>query len=159
MALQLLTMLGIVVIVFQDLKERMVHWVLFPLVGVFLGALYLRQTSFINYVVNVGSNIILVGALIFLLWVYTKILRRQDFLNASLGLGDILFLCAFALGFPTVSFIVLLAFSLCFSVLAFVVLNYFVNAKTVPLAGFIGLFLLGILLLSNIPGFVSLYHI
>jgi len=156
--LQLLTILGCMTIAYQDIKDRMVNWVLFPIVGFLLGFLYLQQTSMTIFALNVGANIGIVCTVIFLLWVYTKFIRKQDFLNASFGLGDILVLCAFALGFPTVTFIVLLASSLCFSVLAFIVLNYFTNTRTVPLAGFICLFLTYILLFSRLPGFVSLYH-
>jgi len=159
MILKMLTIIGFITIAYQDIKDRMVYWVLFPIIGILLSSLYFKQSEFINFIINIGSNIIIVGIIMLLLWIYTKVLRRQDFLNVSLGLGDILFLCAFALGFPTVTFIVLLASCLCFSVLAFVVLNYFVNARTVPLAGFMCLFLSIILLFSNIPGVVSLYRI
>ncbi|MEX0275118.1 MAG: hypothetical protein AB3N16_12145 [Flavobacteriaceae bacterium] len=157
MVLHILTILSCTAIAVQDIKDRMVYWVLFPITGILLGSLYLQHSSLPNFVLNVSTHLLLVAVIIALLWVYTKFLRKQEFLNASFGFGDVLCLIAFALGFPTVTFIVLLASGLCFSVLAFIVLNYFVNAITVPLAGFICLFLIGILLLSNFSAYVSLY--
>ena len=159
MIVQLLTILSCAAIAIQDITERMVYWILFPITGVFLAWLHLQQSNWNGFLINTSGNWLIVATIIMILWVYTKFFRKQKFLNASLGLGDILCLFAFALGFPTVTFIVLLASSLCFSVLAYIVLNYVVDAKTVPLAGFICLFLIGVLIISKATDFVSLYAI
>ena len=157
--IQLLTILSCTAIAIQDIRERMVYWILFPIMGIFLGWLHLLHTDVNRFIINIGGNVFIMVCLLMILWAYTKFLRKQQFLNASLGLGDVLCFFAFALGFPTVTFIVLLASSLCFSVLSYIVLNYYVDAKTVPLAGFICLFLIGVIVISEVTGFVSLYTI
>lgn len=149
MILQLFTIVGFAIIAFQDLKERMVHWILFPVLGILLGWTHFRNTDGNFFWFSLGFNLVIVTALITILWLYTKLIRRKGFLNTSFGLGDILFLYAFALGFPPLSFIVLLAASICFSLLAFVILNYFNKEETVPLAGLMGIFL-GVILILNL---------
>jgi hypothetical protein len=147
--LELAAILGFGTIAFQDLKERMVHWVLFPIMGLLLAALQLQHISW-EFVLFFGlANTALVSGVLLLLFLYTKYIGKKKFLNHSFGLGDVLFMYAFALGFPMVTFIVLFSCSLCFSLLGFVVLNYFVKTETVPLAGFMGIFL-GMVLLWNL---------
>jgi len=155
--LQLFTILGFTLIAFQDLKERMVHWILFPIVGVLLAHTHFRNTDINFFLFSIGINLLTISALLTILWAYTKFIKKNKFLNTSFGLGDVLFLYAFALGFPPLSFIVLLASSICFSLLAFVILNYFKKEETVPLAGFMGIFLGTILILNLLTNSFSLY--
>jgi hypothetical protein len=157
MWLQIITILVFGTIAYQDVKERMVYWVLFPVSGFLLGAMHLKESSYTNFIISVSANILLVCSILLLLWIYFKIIKKQRFLNVSIGVGDILFFYAFALGFPIITFMILLISCFYFSLLAFVVLNFFVKAKTIPLAGFMCIFLIGILLISNLPGSVSLY--
>jgi len=51
-------------IAFQDFKERMVSWVLFPLVGIALGLLYVQNTAFEQYYPFVIANVILVSVIV-----------------------------------------------------------------------------------------------
>lgn len=157
--LQLLTVLGFGIIAFQDVKERMVHWVLFPICGTLLALLHWENSSLEFFLFSVASNFFVVSVLLLLLWMYTRLLRKTRFLNTSFGLGDILFLYAFSLGFPPMTFIVLLACSICFSLLAFIILNYFKREETVPLAGFMGIFLMFILVTNVFTTGFSLYLI
>lgn len=157
--LQLIALLSLATITFQDLKERMVSWLLFPITGGLLIALHIQNSTWEDFLIFGLGNVILTSSILFLLWIYTKLLRKQEFLNVSFGLGDVLFLYVLALGFPTVTFIVLLALSLCFSVLAFIVLNYFVSTITVPLAGFMSIFLNVILIMDLSIEQISLYQL
>lgn len=68
----------------------------------------------------------------------------------SIGLGDILFFYAFGTGFQTVTFIVLLACSILFSLFTFLILKNRLKLKTVPLAGFMGLFLMVVLAMGEV---------
>ncbi|MEM9001570.1 MAG: hypothetical protein AAGB24_15010 [Bacteroidota bacterium] len=143
--LQLLTILGFGLIAFQDFKERAVLWVLFPLVGLLLGVLHLKQVTLQYFIVSCAANLLLVSTLLFLLWGYTRYVRRQQFLNVGFGLGDVLFLYAFGLGFPTLTFILLLTCSIFFSLLCQFTLAPLQKSGTVPLAGLMGLFLMAVL--------------
>ena len=147
------------IIAVQDIRDRMVTWVLFPLAGIFLALAHLQQTILPLFLISSATNILLVTAVLLLLWGYTRYIRKKAFLNTSFGLGDILFLYAFALGFPTLTFTVLFTAAMVFSLLAFVILQYFRKSETVPLAGFLGIFLIVLFLLQLIPPGISLYRI
>lgn len=155
--LEVVTILGFGAIAFQDLRERLVHWVLFPIIGILLAALHLQHTKFEFFLFFSFFNVLLITGILLILWLYTKYIKKKGFINTSFGLGDVLFLYAFALGFPTVTFILLFACSLCFSLLAFVILNYFDHKGTVPLAGLMGIFLGAIFLWNVFTHQFSLY--
>ncbi len=144
-------------IAFQDFRERAVSWVLFPLVGFLLGFLYLDSTSYEQYALFALVNILLVSGMLLILYLYTKHLAKMKFLNTSFGLGDLLFFYAFALGFPTMTFIVLFSGSILFSLMVFLFSKTRTQMETVPLAGLMGLFLMGVVLASFFPQVPSLY--
>ncbi|MEM7380764.1 MAG: hypothetical protein AAF361_06140 [Bacteroidota bacterium] len=141
----------------QDFKERAVLWVLFPLTAALLGILYYNTTSTQDFLWNIFTNLILVSVMILILFLYTHFIRGKAFLNHSLGLGDILFFYAFAIGFPTFTFVTLFVCSLLFSLLLFALAKKRFSNPTIPLAGLMGLFLTGLMLSSLIPGLPSLY--
>ncbi len=157
--LQLLTMLGCGIVAVQDLRDREVLWVLFPAIALFLGGLHISHVGMEHFFFFALNNIILVTCIVLLLWVITKYIFKKQFLDVSFGLGDILFMYAFALGFPTVTFIILLVGAILFSLLAFTLLKLFVGTETVPLAGLMGIFLIAMLLATSLPNSLSLYLI
>ncbi|MEK6152015.1 hypothetical protein WIW50_02080 [Flavobacteriaceae bacterium 3-367] len=128
-------------ITYQDFTQRRVLWILFPLLGLLLGTVHFLHSSpslFLGYALLNG---LLVSAVILILYLYTKGLRKKAFLNASLGLGDILFFYVLGLAFPTLTFITLFACSLIFSLIAFLLLKKGLQWSTVPLAGLMSIFL------------------
>lgn len=144
-------------IAFQDFKERMVSWILFPLLGVALGGLYLVHVPFAQYYPFVLVNILLISIVVFILFLYTKYISKQGFLNVSFGLGDLLFFYALALGFPTMTFLVLFSVSMVFALGTTLLWNRNRKMPTVPLAGLMGVFLCFVLLISFFPDLPSLY--
>jgi len=157
--LKLLIILVLVLIALQDLKERAVYWFLFPLVGGLLALLHFGQTSLHQYIIMVGINILLVSLILLILYLYTKLIANQKFLNVSFGLGDLLFFYAFALGYPTYTFLLLFIGSILFSFVVFLVLKSRQNLETIPLAGLMGIFLIGVTVISSFPNVPSLYII
>lgn len=141
----------------QDFKERMVTWVLFPLLGLALAGSYLNQVSWVQYYPVVALNILLISLVVLILFLYTQYIARKAFLNVSFGLGDLLFFYALALGFPTLTFLVVFALSILFALGTFLVLNRKGQQETVPLAGLMGVFLCLVVLLSLFPNVPSLY--
>lgn len=135
--LLLLTLIG-----FQDLKSRSVFWFLFPLVGICMAILFLKTTSYPVYGLNVGVNLGIVGFVLGILYTYTKLKLKLNFWKEAFGLGDALFFIAFAVSFPMVSFLVLFVGALLFSL----VIGFFFQKQsknyTVPLAGYMSLFLI-----------------
>jgi len=157
--LQLLLLASFGIIAFQDFKERAVIWVLFPIVAVLLAILHLQHTSWTQYIILTVTNLILVSCILLILFLYTKFIARKQFLNVSFGLGDLLFFYALALGFPTFTFILLFVGSVLFSLLIHIFTIKKREEKTVPLAGLMSVFLIGVMLFSYIPNTPSLFII
>ena len=84
---------------------------------------------------------------------YAK-LKLKTNLNTVFGLGDALFFLALCVSFPTVSFIIFFVFSLLFSLLLHFIFKNKAADKTVPLAGYMSLFFIGIYALDWL-GFIS----
>lgn len=144
-------------IAFQDFKERMVSWILFPVVGLLLGFLYIWNTSFEQFYPFVFTNMLLISGIVLFLFLYTKYIARMEFLNVSFGLGDLLFFYAFALGFPTMTFLILFVGSILFSLAVFLITKGKQENETIPLAGLMGFFLIVVLIASFFPSAPSLY--
>lgn len=144
-------------IAFQDFKERMVSWILFPALGIVLGGLYLVQLPFSQYYPFVLVNMFLISLVVLILFLYTKYIAKQGFLNVSFGLGDLLFFYALALGFPTMTFLVIFALSMVFALGTTLLWSRTRKLQTIPLAGLMGLFLSLVLLISLFPNLPSLY--
>jgi len=157
LVLQLFSVLGYGIMAYQDIRDREVTWILFPLLGTLLALTFGLQVGISIFAVAILVNLILTSITVLLLWAVTKFLFKKPFLNVSFGLGDLLLLLVLALGFPTMTFVYLLVGSLLFSLVAFYTMKLLLQVKTVPLAGLIGLFLLTVTLLSLIPGTPSLY--
>lgn len=144
-------------IALQDFKERAVVWFLFPLLGILLVVMHLVQTEVAQVIWFVGANLLLISAILLILWLHATYILRKKFINVSLGLGDILFFYAFALGFPTMTFIILFVGSVLFSLLMYFLIKGVKKIHTVPLAGLMSLFLIAVFLVAALPFTPSLY--
>ncbi len=145
-------------IAFQDVKERQVLWLFFPMLAILFTLLhYIQLDSGLILLWEIATNWLLVTCVILVLYTYTKLIAKIPFLGHSMGLGDILFFYAFGTGFGTTVFVVLLATSILFSLLSFLVLKHKMQSQTVPLAGFMGLFLIAVLGFSEIFKATLLY--
>ncbi len=147
------------VITFQDVKDREVYGFLFPIIIGLLGVLHYQNTLQINFLyaimINVGVLVVIIG----LLYIYTLTKFKKPFFKEVFGFGDLLFFLALAIGFPTITFIVLLVFSLLFSLLIWLVLKNKAKHNTVPLAGYMSIFLGMVFLINWITNALTLYLI
>lgn len=132
-------------IVYQDYKSREVYWFLFPLLGLLLSVLFFKMTTMPIVLISILLNTILISLVIILLYLYTKVVSKTTFLNHSFGLGDVLFFYAFSLGFPSITFIILFTFSILFSTLLYFSFKRKMTIESVPLAGYMSLFLIFVL--------------
>ena len=150
--------LSLLVIIYQDFKERQVYWFLFPLLGLFLGLLnFSNSLEFHTFIYYITINLVLTTLVLGLLFIVVKVFFKKRFIDYSLGFGDILFFYTFAFGFPTITFIILFANSLLFSLVLFLFFKKVFKLKTVPLAGLMSLFLIIILAVSGFVEQPSLY--
>lgn len=127
-------------IFFQDSKDRKVYWFLYPIIGVLVFVLQIKEISLYPALLNAAFNLGFVSLLILVCFVYAKLKLRQPFLTEVFGWGDILFFVAIAFSFSIVSFLILFVFALLFSLLLHLVLKRKQTDKTVPLAGNMALF-------------------
>ncbi|WP_298140177.1 general secretion pathway protein [Flavobacterium sp.] len=129
------------IITWQDIKERLVYWFCYPLVGI-LG--FFNQKPFLEVdtiIVNSLVNLSLTATVILILWVYCKIILKKKLINQSIGMGDVLFFLALTFCFSIVSFYVLFVFSLFFSLLMhFLLKKSYKEHTTIPLAGYMAVF-------------------
>ncbi len=148
--LYLLLLLVLFLVLYQDIKNRTIHFVL-PLT-VFIISIIINIFS-----ANLNWNMILfnigfVAINIFGLILYFS-LKEKQFINpidTMLGLGDIVFFIALSPLFNLKSYIGFFISSLMFSLLLHLILNKVKHSKTIPLAGYMSLFLIGSLLCNII---------
>ncbi|WP_350292601.1 hypothetical protein [uncultured Croceitalea sp.] len=159
LSLKITAILPLLLIAIQDFKERKVLWFLFPVLGVILGVIHFFSSALDEiFLYHVLLNCILVTAILSILYLATILIFKKQFLNQSFGLGDVLFFYAFALGFPTISFIVLFANAILFSLLVFLILRKTNGFTTVPLAGLMAVFTIIAFLVSLFVKNPSLYQ-
>ncbi|WP_373518411.1 hypothetical protein [Pricia sp.] len=151
----LITVCGI--IAYQDFKERAVVWTIFPITASLFFSLHISHAPWQSTMLYALSNCLLVSTVLSILFLYSRLILKKRFLDVSLGLGDVLFFYAFALGFPTMTFVLLFVGAIFFSLLVFLVLKMGRPMETVPLAGLMGLFVVGVLVSSLFPNTPSLY--
>ncbi|WP_228235546.1 hypothetical protein [Allomuricauda sp. M10] len=155
--LQILTLMACGAMVFQDLKDREVTWFIFPLIGLLLAMIHFYRSTISIFLISVLGNFVLVSCVLLILWTTTRLVFRKKFLDVSFGTGDLFFMYAMALGFPTLTFIYVFVGSVCFALAAFLTMNLFHKMETVPLAGYMGMFLIVVFLLTYWPTTPSLY--
>lgn len=133
---------SLALIIYQDLKTRTILWVLLPITALAGGALHKAHTSWPLFGVHVGINLCLVAISIGILYLYARFKLKRPFLQETFGLGDALFFLVFAFLFPTITFLNFFVFSLLFSLIISLFLRKFRGTSTLPLAGYMGLFLI-----------------
>ncbi len=146
----------LLVIFFQDLKERKVS--LIAIIAIILLGVYLHFQNSVLEVFVLASLInlfvlLFIGVLLFL---YTSF-KLQKKLHEAIAIGDFLFFFFLAISFPTITFLVLFSISLIFSLILFLILKPKLKHKTVPLAGLQALFLSLVLMLNSMFSVVNLY--
>lgn len=137
------------IIFWQDSKDRLVYWFLYPLAGILA---YVIQSIIIdNYFLSFYNSLLnfaLVSVIIVVAWIYSAAIKKRKFINESIGVGDILMFLFLCFTFTTVTFIILFVFSLIFSLVLHQYLNNKSTQATVPLAGYIALFFASVYIVS-----------
>ena len=126
-------------ILYQDVKERQVHWFLFPIVGILCGLLYYIESFPEMFFISILMNFMFIGVLTLGLLLYAKI-KMGTSIFKTIGLGDILLFIGLSVSFATVSFIVMFIGALIFSLILHLFIKRMKNITTIPLAGYMSLF-------------------
>ena len=155
--LKIVLIISLGAIAYQDIKERKVYLWLLLITFFLIGFLHYQQRTYIQFFITSLINIVIVLTIVTILFLYTKFKLKLP-IKETFGLGDFLFFLILAIGFPTITFVVLFSFSLFFSLLLFLLLKRKLTQKTVPLAGLQALFFVFIFLLNWITSSVNLYQ-
>lgn len=130
-------------IAIQDIKQREVwnyHFILFGAIGTFL--FFSDSHSIEFYLLSILVNVLLVILILLLTKISMKVIFKRD--SNYLGLGDVFLFFAFAVSFPTMTFINFFVFAILFTFVLHLLVkkSYKPDHKTIPLAGFMSIFLL-----------------
>ena len=137
----------LLVVIYQDLKWRAVNLIIFPTLlvctfGVFMGEYYNWHSLLMN--------VLFITVIILALFVYISIKQKKltNIFKAHFGLGDVLFMYAVLPLFSSRNLILFIICGMLFSLLLHVVINFKAIGKdaelTIPLAGYLSIFLIGI---------------
>ena len=131
----------LLIIIVQDLKYRAIH-VSLPLLLVIV-ALIINYLDFKLNFTHMLYNVLFVGLNILGLFLYFSIKEKRLYnpVDTMLGLGDILFFLAIAPLFSLQAFIVFFVSGLIFSLGIHLITNMFKTIETIPLAGYLSIFL------------------
>lgn len=132
------------IIGYQDVKERAVWIVLFPIFTLLGTYLFYNNVEWGYYSLTILINLGIILVVLLTTYICVRfIFHREHFLEA-LGLGDVFFFIGFALSFPTLTFINFFVFSILFTFVFWKILVWYrpKRHKTIPLAGSMAFFLI-----------------
>ncbi len=146
-------------ILYQDIKDRRVWFVLFPSVAIFGSYLFYNSSHLEFYGVSILINLGVVSVVLLVNYLFARFILKKNFLKEALGLGDVLFFIAFGMSFPPIAFINFFVFSILFTFVFHVVLKNISTSwqKNAPLAGCMSLFLIAVYLAHWLGFYESMY--
>jgi hypothetical protein len=142
MLIKLFLLIALIIIFLQDYKQRAVNIFLFAAVAILGGWLYWSNTITQVYLVNVAINMLFIAILFLTILLYAKLKLKQP-VTEVFGLGDALFFMAVSVMFASVSFMVIFIGALLFSLITHLILKNNQVHQSVPLAGYMSLFIVG----------------
>lgn len=145
---KLILIITFLTILYQDYKNRLVYWFLYPLAGILAFTIQTQHNSLTGSLANSAANFVVIITVIIVSYIYSRVIMKKDFINGSIGIGDILLFLFLSLTFATITFIVLFSFSLFFSLILHIILKRKKTDTTVPLAGYISLFYAAVYFIS-----------
>ena len=148
-AMSILAMVLLFVFI-QDLKNRSIHIILPVLVfGIAVIINYLSaDLSFIDIAYN--SAFILINIIGIVIYFSIKNKALINPIDTALGMGDVVFFIAITPLFSFRTYILFFIIGLVFSLIAHSVYTLFEKSKTIPLAGYLALFLILNLFIKHI---------
>jgi hypothetical protein len=139
-AVQAILIAVFLLVFYQDTKDRMVYWSLYPICGILCFVIQAGHIGFQPALVNSLVNLGFITIILFSAYIYSIAVMKRPFVNGSMGIGDVLLFLSLAFTFTTITFVILFVFSLCFSLLLHLYLKNKSPHTNVPLAGHISLF-------------------
>ena len=148
----------LIAIAWQDLTQKAILWILFPIgfIVFLMSGLLEMETS--EYLKNVLLNFLFVLTLLALSTLYFSVKHRKptNIIESYFGLGDLLFLGILSTVFSPVNFILFLTSSFLFILLIYTIFNAIRSNKKIPLAGLMAIILVGVMLTDMLTGRINL---
>ncbi|MCF8715538.1 prepilin peptidase [Joostella atrarenae] len=140
------------IIFYQDIQKRLIHIVLPITIGVFTVFLNFKKVDFWHQMVWINSFLLL-NFLVLIIYYSLKNKRLVNIFKSQIGIGDLLIFIAVSPLFNYSNYLLFFITSLLFSlVLFFFFKNRYKNGQTIPLAGYLSIFLIGVLTYSYMAG-------
>jgi hypothetical protein len=158
---QLLSAILLLLIFLQDLRERAVYWIWFPVLtaGLLLIRLHHMADSHAWWGM-VALNVALIAVQLLFLTIYFSWRRKQltNITRGLLGWGDLLFLLSITVYFSAANFMFFYIASLTISLVVWILLKalQLVQTEKIPLAGFQAILLLLFLAAEWWPHWIAL---
>lgn len=152
MILDLANVLLIIVLLFVlyfDAKQRAIHIIL-PLL-IFGLSIVINYASHNLEFLNIVHNTLFLGINMFGLMLYFSLKNKRLFnpIDTVIGLGDIVFLVAITPLFQLKTYILFFIAGLLFSLVIHITTQWFKKVQTIPLAGYLSLFLVIAIVIKN----------
>lgn len=136
----ILSSLILLVITYQDLKERSIHWITIPLLFVSL----LWWKDFTGYsIIETAKNLLFIIAIMVFLTAYISVKHRsfQNITKSYFGWGDILFLLAITPAFTNQAFMLFfIVGTIIVLIISLIMMKLNPSFKVIPYAGLFALF-------------------
>lgn len=144
--LQLMALLCLGFIFYQDMRYRAVYWLCFPFLCFLFLAIKQQQGILAELLAQVFYNLLFLSSQLLLLWVYLSIKNRRAVYMTQqyLGWGDILFLITLSLYLSPANYVLFYVGSL-MVIISFLLVQRKIQTKTnpeIPLAGMQAMLLL-----------------
>ena len=146
--LKSLLIITFLVVFWQDTRDRLVYWFLYPFIGCLAIGVQFLQIGYVTTLINSAINLVFILLLVSVCYLYSKIIMKRRFVNESIGLGDILIFIFLCFTFATVAFFILFVFALLFSLMLHLYFKKKSINNNVPLAGYIAVFFAAVYLVS-----------
>lgn len=152
----------LMLISFQDFKQREISWILIPLIFLALIFKATQSITIDNLITNTLLNLTFITIQLLLLTIYMSIKNKKmvNILQQHIGLGDLLFFVVLCLAFSPVNFIVFYILSLIATLagcIIYVTMFSKKEMKEIPLAGGMASVLVFVLLLNKIVTHLNFY--
>jgi hypothetical protein len=153
LVINLIIILLLSLIIYQDFKHRAIHWFIFPILFLMFLIYGLTRIPLIIYLKDCAFNLffLLIQMLLLSVYYYLRGLSFKSILNEIMGLADIVLLVSMTFAFSIINFIAFYLSAMIFSLLVWLILQFIPTQKKnlVPLAGLIS-FYLALIVLVNI---------
>ncbi len=143
LTLHILLILLLALACYQDWKYRAIYWFVFPLIAIVALLIFFMQQPDWNVL---GLNLIFVSTVISLLFVYVSVKAKRwtNIFENHFGLGDVLFFLAITPLFSASNYVLFFITGMIFSAALHGLVSLRKAGKTIPLAGYLSVYLIAL---------------